>query len=144
MCDSNKIWTPNRPKILSFFIFSRIEDHVLKIRQQKQEYVRVASVFGCVLVLFIKDKLQIFTTVDQQIFYNKQTTSTSMPPRPIIDSKRVQQDDDHLDATSVSNLEDQTLNSYGSIPNIVVEGKPTRSQVVLINFILNVWEYYKL
>lgn len=61
-----------------------------------------------------------------------------MPPRPIIDSKRVQQDDDHLDATSVSNLEDQTLNSYGSIPNIVVEGKPTRSQVVLINFILNV------
>ena len=96
--------------------------------------VRVASVFldvfffGCVLVLFIKDKLQIFTTVDQQIFYNnKQTTSTSiMPPRPIIDSKRVQQDDDHLDATSVSNLEDQTLNSYGSIPNIVVEGKITR------------------
>ena len=83
--------------------------------------------FGCVLVLFIKDKLQIFTTVDQQIFYNnKQTTSTSiMPPRPIIDSKRVQQDD-HLDATSVSNLEDQTLNSYGSIPNIVVEGKTTR------------------
>ena len=84
--------------------------------------------FGCVLVLFIKDKLQIFTTVDQQIFYNnKQTTSTSiMPPRPIIDSKRVQQDDDHLDATSVSNLEDQALNSYGSIPNIVLEGKTTR------------------
>ena len=48
-----------------------------------------------------------------------------MPPRPILDSKRVQQDDDHLDATSVSNLEDQTLNSYGSIPNIV-GGKPTR------------------
>lgn len=47
-----------------------------------------------------------------------------MPPPPILDYKRVQQDDP-LDATSVSNLEDQTLNSYGSIPNIV-EGKTTR------------------
>ena len=87
--------------------------------------VPVACVFGSVLDLSIKDKLQIFTIVDQQIFYNKQTTSTSMPPPPILDSKRVQQDD-HLDATSVSNLEDQTLHSYGSIPNIVVEGKITR------------------
>ena len=93
-------------------IMRRIEFYFLKIRQQKQ------------LVLFIKDKLQIFTTVDQQILYNKQTTSTSMPPPPILDYKRVQQDDP-LDATSVSNLEDQTLNSYGSIPNIV-EGKTTR------------------
>ena len=99
-------------------------------RSRKTELARAvpeACVFGSVLVLFIKDKLQIFNTVDQQIFYNKQTTSTSMPPPPIlVDSKRVQKDDDHLDATSASNLEDQTLNSYGSIPNIVLEGKTTR------------------